>query len=169
MPKFASDLVKYVQTFLERTYERCRTSYMEAVLEKQSYMLIGRHDVENLMGLDPASTCLPNSLRPPNMENTATDAEGVEIELEISDLLINLRPIKQENLIHDDNKLILLASLSDSLEYVADSIERLGKACARAANQVEENNNQKNPHHARMSSAPPKDLVSLLKNIESWQ
>ena len=32
MPKFAADLVKYVQTFLERTYERCRTSYMEAWL-----------------------------------------------------------------------------------------------------------------------------------------
>lgn len=30
----------------------------------------------------------------------------------------------QENLIRDDNKLILLASLSDSLEYMADSIER---------------------------------------------
>lgn len=30
MPKFAGDLVTYVQTFLERTYERCRTSYMEA-------------------------------------------------------------------------------------------------------------------------------------------
>lgn len=30
----------------------------------------------------------------------------------------------QENLIRDDNKLVLLASLSDSLEYVADSIER---------------------------------------------
>lgn len=161
MPKFASDLVKYVQTFLERTYERCRTSYMEAVLEKQSYMLIGRHDIENLMGLDPASACLPNSLGPPNMENNASDAEGVEVELEMSDLLMNLRPIKQENLIRDDNKLILLASLSDSLEYVADSIERLGKACTRAANQVEENNNQKNPHHARMSSAPPKDLVSF--------
>jgi hypothetical protein len=29
MPKFASDLMNYVQTFLERTYERCRTSYME--------------------------------------------------------------------------------------------------------------------------------------------
>ncbi|XP_058204586.1 exocyst complex component SEC8 [Rhododendron vialii] len=161
MPKFASDLVKYVQTFLERTYERCRTSYMEAVLEKQSYMLIGRHDIENLMGLDPASACLPNSLGPPNVENNASDAEGVEVELEMSDLLMNLRPIKQENLIRDDNKLILLASLSDSLEYVADSIERLGKACTRAANQVEENNNQKNPHHARMSSAPPKDLVSF--------
>ncbi|KAI8563622.1 hypothetical protein RHMOL_Rhmol03G0123800 [Rhododendron molle] len=153
MPKFASDLVKYVQTFLERTYERCRTSYMEAVLEKQSYMLIGRHDIENLMGLDPASACLPNSLGPPCMENNASDAEGVEVELEMSDLLMNLRPIKQENLIRDDNKLILLASLSDSLE--------LGKACTRAANQVEENNNQKNPHHARMSSAPPKDLVSF--------
>ncbi|RZC70521.1 hypothetical protein C5167_034134 [Papaver somniferum] len=30
MPKYAGDLAKYVQTFLERTYERCRTSYMEA-------------------------------------------------------------------------------------------------------------------------------------------
>lgn len=30
----------------------------------------------------------------------------------------------QENLIRDDNKLVLLASLSDSLEFVADSIER---------------------------------------------
>jgi len=27
-------------------------------------------------------------------------------------------------LIHDDQKLILLASLSDSLEYLADSVER---------------------------------------------
>lgn len=32
--------------------------------------------------------------------------------------------LMQEYLIRDDNKLILLASLSDSLEYVADSIER---------------------------------------------
>ncbi|KAJ6323004.1 hypothetical protein OIU77_012768 [Salix suchowensis] len=109
MPKFAGDLVKFVQTFLERTYERCRTSYMEAVLEKQSYMLIGRHDIEKLMRFDPAK---------------------------LSELLFNLRPIKQENLIHDDNKLILLASLSDSLEYVADSIERLGQRTARSPNQV---------------------------------
>lgn len=29
MPKYASELVEYVRTFLERTYERCRTSYME--------------------------------------------------------------------------------------------------------------------------------------------
>ncbi|KAL6987708.1 exocyst subunit, variant 2 [Sarracenia purpurea var. burkii] len=159
MPKFAGDLVKYVQTFLERTYERCRTSYMEAVLEKLSYMLIGRHDVENLMRLDPASAYLPTSLGQPNIENNASDAETAEVELEMSDLLLNLRPIKQENLIRDDNKLILLASLSDSLEYVADSIERLGITCARASSQIEQNSNQKTSHHARTSSLPPKDLA----------
>ncbi|XP_028793827.1 exocyst complex component SEC8 [Neltuma alba] len=145
MPKFANDLVKYVQTFLERTYERCRTSYMEAVLEKQSYMLIGRHDVEKLMRIDSSSAYLPNPLGELNTENNLPDAETIEVESELSDLLLNLRPIKQENLIHDDNKLILLASLSDSLEYVADSIERLGQATQRAPNQVV--NGKVNPTH----------------------
>ncbi|RVW39007.1 Exocyst complex component SEC8 [Vitis vinifera] len=95
----------------------------EAVLEKQSYMLIGRHDIEKLMRCDPASACLPNPFGQPNMESNASDVD-VEVEMELCDLLLSLRPIKQENLIRDDNKLILLASLSDSLEYVADSIER---------------------------------------------
>ncbi|KAB1219033.1 Exocyst complex component SEC8 [Morella rubra] len=158
MPKFAGDLVKYVQTFLERTYERCRTSYMEAVLEKQSYLLIGRYDIERLMRLDPASSCLPNPLGQSNMDNNASDAESVEVELELSDLLLALQPIKQENLIRDDNKLILLASLSDSLEYVADSIERLGQTNSRAANQVEENPRHR---HTRTNSAPTRDLASF--------
>ncbi|KAJ4834639.1 exocyst subunit [Turnera subulata] len=122
MPKFSSDVVKYVQTFLERTYERCRTSYMEAVLEKQSYMLIGRHDIEKLMRADPASACLPNSIGQSNSVNTASDAESLGIELELSELLLNLRPIRQENLIRDDNKLILLASLSDSLELAQTTL-----------------------------------------------
>lgn len=139
MPKFSSDLVKYVQTFLERTYERCRTSYMEAVLEKQSYMLIGRHDIEKLMRLDPASSRLPNPLGQSNSVSDASDAEAVEIESELSELFLNLRPIKQENLIRDDSKLILLASLSDSLEYVADSIQRLGQTTLISSNQVEVN------------------------------
>jgi exocyst complex component 4 len=159
MPKFAGELVKYVQTFLERTYERCRTSYMEAVLEKQSYMLIGRHDVESLMRVDPASAYLPNSLSQPNMGSNASDAEAIEIEMEMSDLLLNLRPIKQENLIRDDNKLILLASLSDSLEYVADSIERLGTSSRTC--QVETSSEPKSSYHRRTSSVPPKDLVSF--------
>ncbi|KAJ6901805.1 hypothetical protein NC651_019546 [Populus alba x Populus x berolinensis] len=110
MPKFAGDLVKY------------------AVLEKQSYMLIGRHDIEKLMRFDPSSAHLPNSVGESNMVNSASDAESLEIESELNELLFNLRPIKQENLIHDDNKLILLASLSDSLE--------LGKITSRSPNQV---------------------------------
>ncbi|CAI0410952.1 unnamed protein product [Linum tenue] len=132
MPKFASDLVKNLQAYLERTYERCRTSYMEAVLEKQSYMLIGRYDIEKLMRRDPASSCLPRSLghSESTMVNNASDAESVEIESELSSLLLNLRPIRQDNLIRDDNKLILLASLSDSLE--------LGQSNMRAAKQVGE-------------------------------
>ncbi|KAG8480558.1 hypothetical protein CXB51_024623 [Gossypium anomalum] len=124
IPKFAADLMKYVQTFLERTYERCRTSYMEAVLEKQSYMIIGRHDIDKLMRLDPASACLPNAFSQSNVRNNSSGAGSIDVESELSDLLLNLRPIRQENLIRDNHKIVLLASLSDSLEYVADSIER---------------------------------------------
>ncbi|WVZ23732.1 hypothetical protein V8G54_002276 [Vigna mungo] len=98
---------------------------LRAVLEKQSYMLIGRHDIDKLMRLDSSSAYLPNLLGQFNVESNSSDAETIEAESELSELLLNLHPIKQENLIHDDNKLILLASLSDSLEYVADSIERL--------------------------------------------
>ncbi|KAJ0045441.1 hypothetical protein Pint_05990 [Pistacia integerrima] len=157
MPKFAADLVNYVQTFLERTYERCRTSYMEAVLEKQSYMLIGRHDVDKLMRLEPASAFLPNALGQLGSGNNGSDAEALAVESELSELFLSLRPIKQENLIRDDNKLILLASLSDSLEYVAESIERLGQATLRASNQVEESKQ----HHIRSSSVPSRDMLSF--------
>lgn len=161
MPKFATDLLKYVQAFLERTYERCRTSYMEAVLEKLSYMLIGRHDVENLMRVDPASGYLPSSPDQFNMANNISGVDTIEVEMGMSDLLLNLRPIKQEHLIRDDNKLILLASLSDSLEYVADSIERVGKMCTRASNQVEENKWMRTACHTRSDSTQPKDLASF--------
>lgn len=156
MPKFAADLVKYVQTFLERTYERCRTSYMEAVLEKQSYMLIGRHDIDKLLRLEPASASLPNGQL--DSVSIVNDAETAGVESELSELFLSLRPIRQENLIRDENKLILLASLSDSLEYVADSIERLGRATIRESNLVEES---RKPHHNRSSSVPSRDLVSF--------
>ncbi|CAN4126609.1 unnamed protein product [Withania somnifera] len=166
MPKFAVALVNYVQTFLERTYERCRTSYMEAVLEKQSYMLIGRHDIENLMRRDPASACLPCSIGELNTENGASTGESSEVEMEICETLLKLRPVRQENLIRDDNRLILLASLSDSLEYIADSIERLVKICHSASKQVEENGGQKTPKHSRTSSTPPKDLASFAEEYK---
>ncbi|KAK4756803.1 hypothetical protein SAY87_006930 [Trapa incisa] len=160
MPKFAGEIVKYVQTFLERTYERCRTSYMEAVLEKQSYMLIGRHDIEKLLRLDPSSASLPDSQDGSFMENNTVDAKVDGIELELSDILLSLRPIKQDNLIRDDNKLILLASLSDSLEYVADSIERLGQTAGSSSNQVEEEVRTRR-HHIRTGSALTRDLASF--------
>ncbi|KZV16229.1 hypothetical protein F511_11134 [Dorcoceras hygrometricum] len=162
MPKFSGDIITYMQTFLERTYERCRTSYMEAaVLEKQSYMLIGRHDIDKLLRLGPDVTRLSSSIDQAIKDTNASDAESVEVEMELCDKLLSLRPIKQENLIRDDNKLILLASLSDSLEYVADSIERLGKSSSSAYNQVEENGRQKPLNHMRTNSAPPKDLATF--------
>lgn len=165
MPKFSGDLVKYVQTFLERTYERCRASYTEAVLEKQSYMLIGRHDIENLMKHDPASALLPTSLAHANGDHHIADGEHEGVELEISTLLMKLRPIKQESLIRDNNKLILLASLSDSLEYIADSIERFGNASAKESDQeLEQEQNDVKPtpgHHKRNTSVAHKDLASF--------
>lgn len=68
---------------------------LQAVLEKQSYMLIGRHDVEKLMRIDSSSVYLPNPLGQFNAEVNLSDAETIEVESELSELLLNLRPIKQ--------------------------------------------------------------------------
>ncbi|KAK6933420.1 Exocyst complex component Sec8, N-terminal [Dillenia turbinata] len=143
MPKFAGDLVKFVQSLLERTYERCRTAYMEA-----------RHDIESLMRHDPASACLPEPHGQLKIDNNLGYADNVEVESEMSDLLLNLRPIKQDNLIRDDNKLILLASLSDSLE--------LGKTPLGACDQSEDDDKQNTQRLSRASSAvPPRSLASF--------
>ncbi|KAL8143200.1 hypothetical protein V2J09_016232, partial [Rumex salicifolius] len=156
MPRFAAEIVKFVQALFERAYERCRTSFMEAVLEKQCYMLVGRHDVESLMQLDPASSCLTNFTADSSVENNASDAYSTEVETEMSDLLWSLCPIKQDNLIHDDNKLILLASLSDSLEYVADSIESIAPIFSAICNQVNDKFNKRRTPD--MKEAIEKDL-----------
>jgi len=58
-------------------------------------MLIGRHDIEKLMRLDPSSGYLPNLQGPFNLESNSYDTETIEAELELSELLLNLRPIKQ--------------------------------------------------------------------------
>lgn len=58
-------------------------------------MLIGRHDIENLMQRDPASACLPCSTGELNTEYGAANGENSEVEMEISDALLNLRPIRQ--------------------------------------------------------------------------
>ncbi|KAE8709719.1 hypothetical protein F3Y22_tig00110328pilonHSYRG00205 [Hibiscus syriacus] len=144
MPKFAAELVKFVQTFLERTFERCRTSYMEAVLEKQSYIVIGRHDIDKLMRLDPASVCLPNALGQSNVGTIVSDLESIEIESELSELLLNLRPIKQENLIRDDNKLVCCPELVKATPLAELNHAESGK-----------------PRNKQTSSSPPRDLASF--------
>ena len=53
-------------------------------------MLIGRNDIESLMKLDPSSSCLQNCLN-----DNPSDAYGIEVEKQMSDLLLGLRPIKQ--------------------------------------------------------------------------
>ncbi|KAG7016333.1 Exocyst complex component SEC8 [Cucurbita argyrosperma subsp. argyrosperma] len=130
----------------------------EAILEKQSYMLIGRHDIEKLLRLDPASACLSNLSSQSDLENNTSDAETAEIELELSNLLLNLPSIKQEYLIRDDHKLILLASLSDSLEFVADSIDKLGQTTLKPSCQAEVNGSH---HHTQTNSALTRDLASF--------
>lgn len=68
--------------------------HLQAVLEKQSYMLIGRSDVENWMRLDPANACLQESSL---FENnfSESEAEAAEAETQLIELLLSLRPIKQ--------------------------------------------------------------------------
>uniref|UniRef100_A0A453RTN2 Exocyst complex component Sec8 n=1 Tax=Aegilops tauschii subsp. strangulata TaxID=200361 RepID=A0A453RTN2_AEGTS len=132
---------------------------MQAVLEKQSYILLSRSDVESLMCLDPANASLQNSFG--QLDNDIPDA-GIEVEIELSDLLLDMCPIKQqENLIHDDQKLILLASLSDSLEYLADSVERLGESFISPSTISENKSDIHQSHHTRTTSAIPKSLASL--------
>ncbi|KAG0452161.1 hypothetical protein HPP92_025839 [Vanilla planifolia] len=161
IPKYSNELIEYVQTFLERSFERCRALYTEAVLEKQSYLLLGRNDVEKLMRLDPANACLQSSYGA-IMENNVSDTESTEAEREMGNLLLNLRPIKQENLIHDDNKVILLASLSDSLEFLADSVERFGESIVRPPVDSEDKHHAyQNIHHRRTPSVLTKTLASL--------
>lgn len=160
IPKYSNELIDYVQTFLERAFERCRTSYTEAVLEKQSYLLLGRNDVEKLMRQDPANSFQNSYER--MMENNVSDTESIEAEREMSDLLLSLRPIKQENLIHDDSKVILLASLSDSLEFLADSVERFGESIVRpAAGSDNKKHSYQLNHHRRTPSVLSKTLASL--------
>lgn len=83
-------------------------------------MLIGRHDIEKLMQLDPASACLPSSFGQQNWENSATDAESMEVELELTDLLLNLRPIKQVCAITDgwEQKYFLSNIVDENLKFI---------------------------------------------------
>lgn len=51
--------------------------------------------MENLIRLDPASALLENASDEQNLGSNVLNAETLEIEMQISDLLWSLRPIKQ--------------------------------------------------------------------------
>ncbi|XP_024537637.1 exocyst complex component SEC8 [Selaginella moellendorffii] len=121
MPKYAPEFLELVQTILERTLERCRAAYTEAVLGSLSSSIIGRTDVEQLMQQDPASVLLEA-----NCPDHYPNGEDVELEMEMNNLLLSLRPIKHDQLIHGDQKFVLLAALSESLSSLATSIQNLG-------------------------------------------
>ena len=64
----------------------------QAVLEKLSYRLIGRHDIERLMRLDAASACLPSQLG-----HSVSHSEAVGSGVELCELFLSLPSIKQVN------------------------------------------------------------------------
>lgn len=80
----------------------------QAVLEKQSYMIIGRHDIDKLMRLDPASACLPNAFSQSNVRNNSSGAGSIDVESELNDLLLNLRPIRQVDNMPGDTSALLV-------------------------------------------------------------
>ncbi|KAG0614993.1 hypothetical protein M758_5G006700 [Ceratodon purpureus] len=99
MPMYAGEILELVQTLLERTLERCRAAYTEAVLGSLSSSVIGRPDIANLMKQESANTLLdaPYLLQ---LGQKVTldgpyDMEGLEVEMELNNLLLSLRPIKQ--------------------------------------------------------------------------
>ncbi|XP_024372095.1 exocyst complex component SEC8 isoform X2 [Physcomitrium patens] len=130
MPKYASEILELVQTLLDRTLERCRAVYTEAVLGSLSSTVIGRPDICNLMKQEPANQLLEatylNQLG--FKDGPSVDIEGaLEVEMELNNLLLSLRPIRKEQLISDHHKLVLLAGLSDSLDFVSESVQQLGQ------------------------------------------
>jgi exocyst complex component 4 len=72
---------------------------MQAVLGSLSSSVIGRPDVFNLMKQEPANSLLEATyLLQLGQKVTADgplDAEGLEVEMEMNNLLLSLRPIKQ--------------------------------------------------------------------------
>ncbi|KAJ7568516.1 hypothetical protein O6H91_01G036000 [Diphasiastrum complanatum] len=166
MPKYAGEFVELVQTILERTLERCRAAFTEAVLGSLSSSLIGRTDVENLMKQDASSSLIEVSFLSPLGQKAPLDmpldAEFFEVEMEMNNFLLNLRPIKQEQLITDDHKIVLLAALSDSLDYLSESIRQLGqKTSASSVARRKKDYQQQSQHHRRTSSALTSGLHDL--------
>jgi exocyst complex component 4 len=82
------------------------------------------------------------------------DTEGLEVEMEMNNLLLSLRPIRQEQLISPNHKMVLLAALSDSLDYMSESVQQLGYNTSPGSPLKRKNAiHHVAVHHRRMNSA----------------
>eukprot|EP00850_Spirogloea_muscicola_P018757 SM000175S03304 [mRNA] locus=s175:78774:86947:- [translate_table: standard] len=127
MPVYSTSFLEVVQVLLDRILERCRGVYTEAVLGSLSSGLATRSDMEGLMRQQVSSALLSPVELPPitykeARDNPPLDSEAYEIDMELHNMLLSLRPIREEQLMTDMHKIVLLAALSDTLEYMADSI-----------------------------------------------
>ncbi|KAL2621943.1 hypothetical protein R1flu_002148 [Riccia fluitans] len=166
MPMYAGEILELVQTLLERTLERCRAGYTEAVLGSFSSDVIGRPDVSGLMKQEPANVVLEAGFLSQLGQNISLDgpldAEGLEVEMELNNLLLSLRPIKQEHLIKDNSKLVLLAALSDTLDFLSDSVQQLGQQQSQGLTERKrKDQHQVRRHHRRTNSALTAGLGAL--------
>jgi exocyst complex component 4 len=158
MPMYASEILELVQTLLDRTLERCRAVYTEAVLGSLSSSIIGRVDMSYLMKQEPAHLLLDVSylsqLEQKVVVDAPLDTEGLEVEMEMNNLLLSLRPIRQEQLISPNHKMVLLAALSDSLDYMSESVQQLGYNTSPGSPLKKKNAiHHVAVHHRRMNSA----------------
>lgn len=168
MPKYAGDFVEVAQALLERTLERCRSAYTEAVLGSLSSSIVGRSDFENLMRQEPDSILL-DALHVTELEKHSEeefDPEGMEVEMELNNLLLSYRPVKQDQLIGDGHKLVVMAALSDSLDYVSEAIEKLGHNTPISFS-GKKKDSQHTYHHRRTSSALTSSLSILAEKYQA--
>lgn len=136
MPVYASEFVHLVHTLLDRTLERCRAVFTEATLGSTSSGLIGRVDIEQLMRQQASAVLLDEvDLSAVELdqarEDPPIDTEAYELDQQLYGILFDMRPIKEVML--DVHRPVLLAALSDSLHYLADSIFQLGQGAGGAA------------------------------------
>lgn len=101
---------------------------MQCVLGSLSSTLVGRPDLERLMAgqaaaqlLEPVETLGRTEVEAAK-EEPPPDSEAFDLDLDIFDKLLGLCPLREDQLIGDTGKLVALAALSDTLEYIADAV-----------------------------------------------
>lgn len=94
---------------------------MQAVLGSLSSSVIGRPDIANLMKQEPANTLLDApyllQLGQKVTVDGPYDMEGLEVEMELNNLLLSLRPIKQVGELVSSLSILLVCEIAILLSY----------------------------------------------------